>query len=261
MFLFLSKLLPLFVYPLGLSCLLLGAALLVRRKRPRLATAATALALAVLLVGGNRWMALRLARSLEWRNIPAAALSPVEAIVVLGGGLEPALPPRRWVELRESGTRILYAAKLYREGKAPLVILSGGVARRGAAPEAANMAEILKFAGVPESAIVQETNSLNTYENAVYVREILASRGIHRILLVTSAMHMPRALLVFEHRGIEVLPAPADFIATARDIEESTNGLKAIAINLVPDAESMEWSSRAIKEYLGLAVYRLTGRH
>lgn len=260
MFLFLSKLLPLFVYPLGLSCLLLGAALLVVRKRPRLATVATALALAVLFVGGNRWVALRLARSLEWRNI-AVALQPAEAIVVLGGGLEPALPPRRWVELREPGTRILYAAKLYREGKAPLVIVSGGVARRGVAPEAANMAEILKFAGVPESAIVRETNSLNTYENAVYVREILVSRGIHRILLVTSAIHMPRALLVFEHQGIEVLPAPADFIATAQDIEESNDSLEAIAINLVPDAVSMEWSSRAIKEYLGLAVYHLTGRH
>ncbi len=261
MFPLLSKLLPLFVYPLGFSCLLLSAALLVGRKRPRLATAATALALAVLLVGGNRSIALELARSLEWRNIPAAALQPAEAIVVLGGGLEPALPPRRWVELREPGTRILYAAKLYREGKAPLVIVSGGAARPGAPPEAANMAEILKFAGVPESAIVQETNSLNTYENALNVRTILASRGIHRILLVTSAIHMPRALLVFEHQGIEVLPAPADFIATAQGLEESNHSLEAIAINLVPDAVSMEWSSRAIKEYVGLAVYRLTGRH
>lgn len=261
MFLFLPKLLPLFVYPVGLSCLLLVAALLMGRKRPRLATAATALALAVLLAGGNRWIALELARSLEWRNIPAAALPPAEAIVVLGGGLEPALPPRPWVELREPGTRILYAAKLYREGKAPLVIVSGGAARTGAPPEAANMAEILEFAGVPESAIVQETKSLNTYENAVYVRTILVARGIHRILLVTSAIHMPRALLVFEHQGIEVLPAPADFIATAQDIEESRDGIKAIAINLVPDAVSMEWSSQAIKEYLGLAVYRLIGRH
>ena len=181
--------------------------------------------------------------------------------MVLGGGTEPASSPRPWVQLNKAGNRLLYAAKLYREGKAPLVIVSsGGIAWPGAAPEAADMAEVLKFAGVPESAIVQETNSRNTYENAVYVQEILASRGIRRILLVTSAMHMPRALLIFRHQGAEPLPAPADFIATGRDFEESHNGLKAIAVNLLPDAESLEWSSRAIKEYLGLAVYRLTGR-
>lgn len=260
MFLFLSKLLPLFVYPPGLSSVLLVTALLARRKRPRLATAATMLALAVLLLGGNRWIALRLARSLEWQNIPATPPPRAEAIVVLGGGLEPAFPPRPWVQLTEPGSRILYAAKLYREGTAPLVIVSGGTVWPDVAPEAADMAEMLKFTGVPDSAIVLESNSLNTYENAVNVRQVLDSRGIHRILLVTSAMHMPRALLIFKHQGVEALPAPVDFIATARDFDGSNNSLKAMASNLLPDAESLEWTSRAMKEYLGLAVYRLTGR-
>ncbi len=259
MFLFLSKFLPLFVYPLGLSCVLLTTTMFVRRKRPRLATAATALALAALFLGGNRWVALRLARSLEWRNIATAPLPIAEAIVVLGGGLEPAFPPRPWVQLAEPGDRVLYAAKLYREGKAPLVIVSGGTMRSDATPEASDMAEVLRFAGVPESAIARETKSLNTYENAVYVREILASRGIHRILLVTSAIHMPRALLVFKHQNIEALPAPADFIATEHDFEESQNDFGTIPLDLLPDAESLEWTGRAMKEYIGLAVYRLSG--
>lgn len=186
-----------------------------------------------------------------------APLPRAEAIVVLGGATAPAFWPRPWVHLSEAGDRVLYAAKLYREGKAPLLILSGG--GWYGAPEAASMAEILKFAGVPDSAIIQETGSLNTHQNAVNVREILAARGIHRILLVTSAMHMPRALLVFQHEGIDALPAPTDFVATERDIEESYSGPAAILVSLLPDAESLEWTSRALKEYFGLAAYRLAG--
>ena len=126
MFLFLSKLLPLFVYPLGLACVLMIAALIARRRRPRLTTIAIVVALALLLVGGNRWAALRVVRSLEWRIIPSAPLPRAEAIVVLGGATAPAFWPRPWVHLSEAGDRVLYAAKLYREGKAPLLILSGG---------------------------------------------------------------------------------------------------------------------------------------
>ena len=254
---FLSKLLPLFVYPLGLACVLMVAALLARRRRPRLTTIAIVVALALLLAGGNRWAALRVVRSLEWRNIPSGPLPRAEAIVLLGGATDPAFWPRPWVHLTEAGDRVLYAARLYREGKAPLLILSGGGSY--GAPEAASMAEVLEFAGVPGSAIVQEPGSLNTHQNAVNVREILASRGIHRILLVTSAMHMPRALLVFKHEGIDALPAPADFLATERDIEESHRGVAAILVNLLPDAGSLYWTSLALKEYFGLAAYRLAG--
>ena len=257
MFLFLSKLLPLFVYPLGLAVVMLVVALIARRRRSRITTIAIVFALALLLVGGNRWAALWLTRSLEWRYVPSATLPRADAIVVLGGATEPAFAPRPWIHLTESGTRILYAAKLYREGRAPLLILSGG--GFSGAPEAAAMAEVLRFVGIPDSAIVQETDSLNTYENAVNVRQILAVRKIRLVLLVTSAMHMPRAMMIFKHEGIDAVAAPADFIATERRMEETRNGPKAIIINLLPDAESLEWTSRALKEYLGLAAYRLAG--
>jgi len=236
---------------------LMAAALITKRRRPRLTTTAIVVALALLLAGGNRWAALQLARSLEWRNIPLAPLPRAEAIVVLGGATEPAFWPRPWVHLNEAGDRVLYAAKLYREGRAPLLIVSGG--GWYGAPEAASMAEILKFVGVPDSAIVRETGSLNTHQNAVNVREILAARGIHRILLVTSAMHMPRAMAVFRHEGIDAVAVPTDFVATEREMEESYSGPAAILVNLLPDAESLAWTSRALKEYFGLAAYRLAG--
>lgn len=262
MFLFLSKLLPLFLYPLGLACLLLLIALVVLWKRPRLAAAIIVLALVVLLLGSNGWVATQLVRSLEWQNIPTAAELPeAEAIVVLGGSVKPAIPPRPWIDLSEAGDRPIYAAQLYQQGKAPLIILSGGRIRwKGGGPsEAIDMAELVKALGVPASAILQDPTSLNTYQNAVNVKQILDARGIHRILLVTSAMHMPRSLLIFQKQGIDAIAAPTDFWVTEQDLRELQEGPQGILLNFLPDADRLQQITRAIKEYIGLAVYRLRG--
>jgi len=98
MFLLLSKLLPLLLYPLGLACLLLLVALVLLGRRPRWAAAAIATALALLLLGSNGWVADRLLQSLEWQHLPNQQPS-ADAIVVLGGGIRPAMPPRPWVEV------------------------------------------------------------------------------------------------------------------------------------------------------------------
>ena len=200
-----------------------------------------------------------LARSLEWREIPSGPLPQADAIVILGGAVNDAAWPRPWVHLTGAGDRLLYAAKLYREGKAPLLILCGGSSHLNSEPEATSMAEVLEFIGVPDSAIVKEPASLNTHQNAVNTREILLKRGIHHVLLVTSAMHMPRALLVFKHEGIDVLPAPTDFGVIEQESEEMRSSPATILISLMPDAESLNLTSRALKEYFGLVVYRLVG--
>jgi uncharacterized SAM-binding protein YcdF (DUF218 family) len=113
--------------------------------------------------------------------------------------------------------------------------------------------------GVPASAIIQESDSFNTYENAVNVRKILETRGIRRVLLVTSAMHMPRSLLIFKHQGIAAIPAPTDFLITDNDLQELQSSPQAILLNLLPDAERLHKFTRALKEYVGLLVYRLRG--
>src|SRR5512133_2902508 len=125
MLVFLSKLLPLFVYPVGLACLLLGLALAFYRL-PRLRTGLIAAALLVLVIGGNRWVAAGLVRSLEWRYLPPRELPRAEAIVVLGGGTEPAQPPRSGTEVNGAGDRVLEAARLFKQGSAPHILLSGG---------------------------------------------------------------------------------------------------------------------------------------
>ncbi len=260
-FIFLSKLLPLFLYPLGLACLLLVVALVLLWKRSAWGPLPVALALVILLLGSNGWLSNFLVRSLEWQNLPAAEIPTAEAIVVLGGGIKSPDAPRPMVDVSEQGDRVLYAAKLYRDNKAPLIIVTGGRIkwRGGGQPESANMAQLLEMIGVPPSAILQEPDSLNTYQNAVNVRPILQERGIKRVLLVTSALHMPRSLLIFKRQGIEAIPAPTDFLVSEQDLREPTSSTEGMILNILPDTGRLHKTTKAIKEYIGTAVYRLRG--
>jgi uncharacterized SAM-binding protein YcdF (DUF218 family) len=261
MFLFLSKLLPLLIYPLGLTCLLLVLALVWLRRYPRRASVAIATALGLLLVSSNPWVSSLVVKSLEWQTLPTQSLPTADAIVVLGGSIYPATPPRPWVEVSEAGDRVLYGVRLYQAGKAPLIIFSGGriTWNEGGPSEAADMAEIALAMGVPETAILQEGTSLNTYQNAVNVNQILAQRQLKRVLLVTSAIHMPRSLAIFQKQGIEAIPATTDYRVSETTFAEMRDTREGRILALMPDAEHLYFLTRALKEYVGLVIYRLRG--
>lgn len=258
----LPKFISLFLYPLGLIWLLLGAALLLKRK-PAWRRAALLLALALIWVGGNRWVATGLVRSLEWQYLPPDPLPQAEAIVVLGGGTLPALYPRSTVEIGGAGDRLIYAAHLYHRGAAPHILVSGGyiaALSERSAPASEDMAELLVMLGVPETAIWQEAESRNTYENAFYSRAFLEERGIDRIILVTSAFHMPRAVGLFRAQGMDVIPAPTDYSVTQAGWEQLWQpNLTAQLFNFFPDVSNLDDTTRVIKEYLGILLYRLRG--
>lgn len=260
MFLFLSKLLPIFFYPLGLSCvLLLIAVILILIKRSRLALIPLTLTFLLIFLSSSAWVSNAIVRSLEFQHLPQE-IPTADAIVVLGGATESAIPPRPWIELHEEGDRVIYAGKLYRDGKAPKLILSGGRVdwRPSSASEAEDMATLLETMGVPRSAMLLESNSLNTRENAVNTQKIMQAQGIQRILLVTSAMHMPRSLLIFRKLGIEPIPAPTDF--TAIQLDQAAKGsTEAAILDALPNADQLRRTTRAIKEYVGILVYRLRG--
>lgn len=262
MFVYLSKLLPLLVYPLGVITLLiiLGLASENRRKWHK---AFLILALVILLIGSNRWVSFALARSLEWQNLPPETLPQAKAIVLLGGGTESADYPRQMAEVNGAGDRVLYAAKLYHEGAAPVVLVSGGnlafSSARGTTP-AEEMSEILHLLSVPAEAIWQQDQSQNTYEDALYSAELLREKEITEVILVTSAMHMPRAKALFENQGITVIAAPADFTVTEKNWQSHFNpSLGEWVINLLPNASALDLTTTVLKEYFGLLVYQLRG--
>jgi len=262
MFVYLSKLLPLFVYPLGLSCILLVVALILK-KRPKLRRGLLIGALSLLWLAGNRWISYSLARSLEWRYLPPDSAPHADVIVLLGGGTESSDPPRPMTEVNSAGDRVLYAAKLYQDGAAPAILVSGGNLdfsdARGSSPSE-EMTTLLTLTGVPEEDIWQQKESQNTYEDALYSSEILREKGIKEIILVTSAMHMPRAKALFEHQGMTVISAPVDFTITEQNWKNAFKpGIDEAVIYLLPNASSLGLTTNVLKEYLGLLVYGLRG--
>jgi uncharacterized SAM-binding protein YcdF (DUF218 family) len=248
MFLFLSKLLPLLIYPLGLACLLIGLSLVLLWRRPAWAALSLSLALALLVLSSNSWTATALVRSLEWRHLPPADLPRADAIVVLGGSIKPATFPRPWVDLAEEGDRVLHGVRLYQAGKAPLIIFSGGRITWGSPNPRSEAA-----------AMVKEPRSLNTYENAREVKKILMDRRLNQVLLVTSALHMPRSLAIFKKQGIVAIPAPTDFQIVEDSLTLAQTTWQGRLLSWVPQTDNLHSLTRALKEYVGLVIYRLKG--
>jgi len=242
------------VHPLTLTLALLGLAalaLLFRRRRAGFALVVLAFAWSWLLAtpAVSDW----LRGSLEQRFTPAAAqdMPRAEAIVVLGGGVSPTAPPRVEPNLNYAADRLWYGAQLYRAGKAPLVIVTGGnpyAVANGSAAQA--QAGLLTQWGVPPGAIVAR-DSLTTYTDALVVQQVMQQRGLERILLVTSALHMPRAFATFDAAGIDAYTAPTDFEV----VDVPSVGQYA----WLPDNNAFWGSGRALHEYVGMLYYRLRG--
>ncbi len=261
MFVFLSKILPLLVYPIGLACVFISLALIIKRETIR--KIATWLALIVLFVGGNRWVAMSLTRSLEQRYLPPQVFPAVEAIVVLGGGTESYGAPRSGVELNGAGDRLVQAVRLYRQGVSPQILVSGGnITWLGGRPStpAEEMKDMLIFMGVPGDSILLQPDSQNTYEDALYSAEMLDELGIQKIVLVTSATHMPRSVALFEAQGLEVIPSPADFSVPDYAWQDLWQGdIQSQLINIIPNAGSLSQTTSSLKEHIGWLVYKLRG--
>jgi uncharacterized SAM-binding protein YcdF (DUF218 family) len=262
MFVFLSKFLPLFVYPLGLTCVLLVIALLVRTGSRWLKILVGA-ALALLWLGGSDYVSTSLVRSLEWQHLPSENLPEAEMIVVLGGGTGSAQYPREIVELSGAADRMFYASWLYHQGVAPRLLLTGGNIPWLGVQEtksAENMAFVMQMLGVPEQVLLLETASLNTFENAVFSKAILDQEGVSRIVLVTSAMHMPRSVKIFEAQGFDVIPAPTDFAVSQAGWDRLWKpDLVTQIFHVLPNVDNLSATTLALKEYLGMLVYSLRG--
>jgi uncharacterized SAM-binding protein YcdF (DUF218 family) len=253
---FLSKIIPLFVYPVGLlSCALLAAAVLLIAGRFRAARILVIAAVVLVFAAGNSWTAYTLIRSLEndHRPRPLHAIPEADVIVVLGGGLGLPHPPRLYPRLSSGSDRLLHALRLYRAGKAPRILLTGGnvFPQPGLESESYYARELLALWGVPESAVIIEPESRNTLQNAENSSLILEDRGWNDAILVTSATHMHRSVLAFRQAGIEVIPAPTDFIAVDASAPE--------VLNWIPSAGALSGTTHALHEYLGRLWYGVRG--
>ena len=171
-----------------------------------------------------------------------------ESIVVLGSGRYLDAPEYAEDSVsRNALFRLRYAAWLARRTGLP-VIPSGGAPRTSGESEARINGNVLRDEfGVSVEHI--EQRSRTTWENARYTAQLMKTLGMQKIILVTDASHMPRAMYAFEHNGVDPLPAPTGFVNTA-DQEYSW-------LDILPSAKAMLDCYYALHEYLGLAWYRL----
>jgi uncharacterized SAM-binding protein YcdF (DUF218 family) len=238
---FLTKLLAFCVYPLGAALAVSAIALgLTFTSWWRIGQVLLGFALGALWIAATPFFANWLSWGLESEFPPVniETLPQSDVVILLTGG---------------PAARILHALRIYRAGKAPLILISGEMQpwQACAVPAAEPIADRLVGLGVPRSALILETESRNTRENAVNTAAIFKSRGWRNGLLVTSAVHMPRALAAFQKVGLGLVPA-------ATDIEAGPPQFDSF-LDFLPDAWALAQATLAIKERIGLFVYHFLG--
>jgi uncharacterized SAM-binding protein YcdF (DUF218 family) len=253
---FLSKLLPVFALPLGFALVVSSLGILFWAKSsPRLSLGIQAFAIAGLWIAAAPAFADWALASLERQHPPRpiAALPKADVAIVLAGALREAVPPRLMTELRGSSDRVRYAAQLHAAGKVRKILITGGNIPwlPGKTPEAELIRDLLIEWGVPAGSIMVAGKSRNTYENAVEILRLKSSEPFSLALLVTSAAHMPRALAVFRKAGLPVEPATTDV--------EVVDGGSWTPLRWLPDADALAETTQAMKEWLGLWIYRARG--
>jgi uncharacterized SAM-binding protein YcdF (DUF218 family) len=246
--LYLNKLLPIFVLPVGVVVLLLVLGLVRKRRWPFIA------ALAVLYLSSMPVVGNTLTRWLESRY-PAVAIDQVEsadAIVSLSGIYGPAVPDGFSVNVGEAGERLEAGITLMQKKKAPWLVFTGGrmpwdheVEVEGAISRRAAMAR-----GIPDDQIIITREVGNTADEARAVAAIMHERGWHKIILVTSACHMRRAARLFRKAGVDLIPFPVDFLTDSKGA--------LMLLDFLPTASALHRTEAVLREWYGILFYALT---
>ena len=239
MFFIVAKMLVWFLYPLSLSFFLLIAALvLCYRAKRKFFLVFFVNSLIILYLSSIRPTADFLLAPLEHKYLENKnPVSRADAIVILAGG---------------EGMRLIKGIGLFHKKFSSLIIMSGGSGNifDQNRKEALLMKEIAMDLGVPEESIIAETESRNTRENAINTKQILDKIGAKRVLLVTTASHMPRSYALFKKIGVDAVPVPSDFFIKPTPYDP---------FSFIPNAGDLKNSTLAIHEYIGIIAYRLKG--
>jgi len=249
----LSKILPLAFLPLGFTLILLVVGLIGRWRWPVITAVVLLWLFSLGLVSQILW------RFLEspWHRQPAADAASADAIVVLSGGRHPA-PGAAKVSEWHDPDRFLAGLDLYRQGKAPRLLFTGGASPfwPGQPPEGQRYLEEGQQLGIPAAAMQSTPPVVNTAQEATAIRKLLQgsvrAATIPRILLVTSAFHMRRAQRLFERQGLKVMPSPVDFQTRS----QWAGPVWRDPTQWLPTAGALDGSSRALREFLGRLIYR-----
>ncbi|MCB1534483.1 MAG: YdcF family protein [Rhodoblastus sp.] len=184
---------------------------------------------------------------------PDLTVAPT-GIIVLGGAMDEGVTrARKMPALNDAAERLTEPVALMRRFPDARLIFSGGSGRlTPAAWTESDVARMLwKSLGVPDDRMSFEDKSRDTWENAVFTRELARPKPGERWLLVTSAMHMPRSVGIFRKIGFDVIPYPVDY---------QTGGVAGDFVGLRKPADTSRGLQAATHEWIGLVSYWLSGK-
>lgn len=244
------------VQPVNLTGILIAASILLALLRwKRLSLAASGLSILVLALSAWTTVGALLLQPLEDRfERPATMPERVDGIVVLGGGFEGGINlARGGYELNASGDRLVETAVLALEYPDARILVSGGTGSIFLEGEgdAATAPRLMEALGIDRARLVLENRSRDTYENAIYSKQLAEPKPGETWLLVTSAFHMPRAVGTFRAAGFPVVPWPVDYRTAG------TEGFGLAEDNVL---DSLDNTAVGVREWIALFAYRLTGR-
>ncbi|MGB3500900.1 MAG: YdcF family protein [Mesorhizobium sp.] len=256
MFFYLSKIYWAMAQPASAAAILVGLALVAMALSWRKVGTGFA-ALAFIILGLGIWsnVGAVIMQPLEDRfTRPAQVPEKVDGIIVLGGAFEGRVSEvRGWPELSESGDRFTEAAALALRYPDARILVSGGsgTIMQETAGDADLAPAFLGALGIDPSRIIAERDSRNTEENIDFSKALVSPQPDQTWLLVTSAFHMPRSVGLFRKAGWEVVPWPADY---------RTPGNEIPGLCRDDSMRCMRQLTTGIREWIGLAAYRATGR-
>ena len=242
---YLSKVFTYLLLPPGLFILLGALIFFIRQNNTRAHKGSLFVLLFIIYLFSTRFISDPLLDSLEKRYTrPATADKNAGCIVILGGGS---------INRREGSTpspdaavRLLEGYALQRQTGLPLIFSGGNVLNGDRWPsESETAARLLLNLGMDKSKLFVETESRNTFENALYIFENFKPESLY---LVTSAYHMPRSVSAFEDLDIRVIPYPVDFKVEHTDYR---------FLDFLPSMGSLDKSYHALHEYMGMIYYNL----
>ena len=217
--------------------------------RPRLGRALALFSVSLLWLLSTPALSVWLSQQVLQQYAPADSTllvkRGVQAVVVLGAGVESDLPDGRQQLKRTGLDRLRHGVELARPSGLPLMVAGGK--GWGAANDAQSEAEVSRRVAREVFGLAlrwTEANSRDTQENARNTKELLDSEGISNIALVTHSWHMPRSVRAFESAGFNVTPAPMGYPVLGA----------ATALNWLPSASAMETSHSVLREWLALRV-------
>lgn len=241
------KILPYALYPITLLFCLLFWALLSKRRTPVL------LSLLLLLITSSPLVSNRIVAFIEMQEQRKIIedITPSDSIVVLSGKMIIPIITKHGITYEwDDPDRFFAGLSLLKAGKAKNIIFTGGeLSWQIDAKTEGQILEMLAVSyGVSGSQVIVTKYVQNTYDEALAVKELLVKNNTNRIILVTSAFHMPRASYLFNQQGIEVQTYPVDFKSTAKNLS---------IVDFLPSAEAFYMFQFALREIIGRTYYMI----